>query len=895
MIKLNQKGVIQFIPLIILLAGIIGGVYLVQHPQILKPKAYDSQVIKITDSSGVTLSEQVSDPNIYLLIQLPKDWQLPNQESKDNHWLIKEAYAQASCPLDNPQEHINEVLIDECDISELSQLSNERLITFPADIFTQLSNARLELFSNEDLIKIGEGSGNLIGFLNNFSNDRLITFDISILSQLASSRKRTFPCNIQSQLGLSCGESSLPMPTQASKPQPSPTENTIFHETTNPAEHVLKELSIKNIDTDNSSGGHEEFSISSNFREYLSKPIYWKLNDLKADQTEAKRVVQLTLFDGKDYFPFTATASLIKAIIPGQGRLLGSADTEYVKWLTHMQSMGIYPAQEDGEIILYNREQFTEKYCSAPPGCILPDLSYAEIITRAESNRDLIGMLASRLYNDGYSPLEVLQSYFPDITPSRLGGIYPTSSQQSNLQTEIDEAILARYIRQIYTEIAPTNKGPLELLVDYSDPIFGTRAIINWLNLPPNKVSDEERLHALLGITIVYGLSEKIAVEGVHLTSSAFLDMAKMIKDIKPIRQSIQRGEAVALRTIKTQADDWVHAGSKLVPKNGLLPKTTGASRFMKGWLTQLTPLINEGKAFVYHPNATRPVMEDLLNAIETWADGALVKRLPRLNRDQIMQTIDNNWIIVVSDEEFIRIVGSRLDAITADRLVLVKQSAASDTSAVLPHEFVHVIANNLGSNSLKNRLLGRTVFFLDQRQADIYGATMSQIYEISTDLVIQKMYGFPSVYQEEYPQLYASMNNLISVIIRQLKGNLSQADFMEFALTGSDVTLMKKILAHMSPEEFIGLIQREIDTQTLLEVMEAQKRSRKALLIAGGIGTATGGLFLSSIYTSLARGQELPEDVTIIYEPPDQDINLIPKDSKDNESFIEQMLDVIF
>lgn len=35
----NQKGIIHFLPLLLLLAGIIAGVYLVQQTQIFKPKA----------------------------------------------------------------------------------------------------------------------------------------------------------------------------------------------------------------------------------------------------------------------------------------------------------------------------------------------------------------------------------------------------------------------------------------------------------------------------------------------------------------------------------------------------------------------------------------------------------------------------------------------------------------------------------------------------------------------------------------------------------------------------------------------------------------------------------------------------------------------------------------
>lgn len=44
MLKLNQKGFAHIFLLLILGLGIIAGVYLVQHPQIFKPKAYNAQV-----------------------------------------------------------------------------------------------------------------------------------------------------------------------------------------------------------------------------------------------------------------------------------------------------------------------------------------------------------------------------------------------------------------------------------------------------------------------------------------------------------------------------------------------------------------------------------------------------------------------------------------------------------------------------------------------------------------------------------------------------------------------------------------------------------------------------------------------------------------------------------
>lgn len=53
---MNQKGVIAHIILIIILAvGLIAGVYLVQHPQIFRPKASSNPIIdalEMKDSNG---------------------------------------------------------------------------------------------------------------------------------------------------------------------------------------------------------------------------------------------------------------------------------------------------------------------------------------------------------------------------------------------------------------------------------------------------------------------------------------------------------------------------------------------------------------------------------------------------------------------------------------------------------------------------------------------------------------------------------------------------------------------------------------------------------------------------------------------------------------------------
>ncbi len=82
---MKQKGFIQLIPLLLLIAGLIAGLYLVQTKTNLLPKAYDSMSLNITDKAGIPLPYNVSDPNVYLLIKLPYGWDVSPEEGPVTH------------------------------------------------------------------------------------------------------------------------------------------------------------------------------------------------------------------------------------------------------------------------------------------------------------------------------------------------------------------------------------------------------------------------------------------------------------------------------------------------------------------------------------------------------------------------------------------------------------------------------------------------------------------------------------------------------------------------------------------------------------------------------------------------------------------------------------------
>lgn len=85
----------------------------------------------------------------------------------------------ANCPADIGNEPNNQALIDNCNITQLSKLSNGRLMTFPAYILAQFPNNRLLLFSNEDLIKIADNSEGRTSFFSHFSCNDLVSHSFS--------------------------------------------------------------------------------------------------------------------------------------------------------------------------------------------------------------------------------------------------------------------------------------------------------------------------------------------------------------------------------------------------------------------------------------------------------------------------------------------------------------------------------------------------------------------------------------------------------------------------------------------------------------------------------------------------------------------------------------------
>lgn len=100
LIGMGEAGVAHIFALIILVIGLIVGVYLVTHPAIFRPKAYSTSNVTFTNASGIALPRSITEPVVHLLLKLPDGWYVPSKEDPTSSLpFIKNAYAQEeSCP-----------------------------------------------------------------------------------------------------------------------------------------------------------------------------------------------------------------------------------------------------------------------------------------------------------------------------------------------------------------------------------------------------------------------------------------------------------------------------------------------------------------------------------------------------------------------------------------------------------------------------------------------------------------------------------------------------------------------------------------------------------------------------------------------------------------------------
>lgn len=603
MLRLSQKGVVHIFALFILVIGLIAGVYLATHPTFFKPKASGGNNLQIVDANGNEFPNNTTDnPNVRLKINLPDGWVVNSSNQGEgamlnNFSFVKTVYAEGACKSDclscETQNTCGYTTYDTC-TDDRGQTGSDLCSNGATKFGCQAGSNSNCQSGNMEYSCANSAQCSDKAIINTRLNDLKISIESDCKAdcskcKVVSTCGYTTYDNCKDDQGYSgadlCKHGASKFGCQAldndncqsgnleyncsNSPQCSNTGN-IQPQIKQTDKHIIQKVIVENKDTDGSSGGLSPQEIPL---EKLNTLIPWELEHLQPNQPQAQRHVQVTLFDGKEYRALPANITLTKKAAIQKREITIEDDSnqdlesgsDYENWVTQMHSFGIYPAKEGGEIILYNRKQFVEKYCQ-PQGCYLNTPPINETLDAVKSDAKFIKDLGVRLKEAGFAPLTVLKPYFPDIINIdksvylQLEALEPICREEpeglvcrpgdDQYKREISIEELKKIIDRPFIEAALSEKNPLKRFITTTDPIFGIRSLINVLSLPPNEVSDEERINALLGLTMVYGLTEKVTLGGFRIVENASVPMVNMIKDIKIIRLSIANGEAYQLSNL---------------------------------------------------------------------------------------------------------------------------------------------------------------------------------------------------------------------------------------------------------------------------------------------------------------------------------------------------------
>lgn len=291
--------------------------------------------LAIVDAQGTNIT-RASDPNVYLMINLPSDWttKVTTNAKKSNISLATEAFAQTSTSTDLKGGGCHAPGFDS-DICTGNPFGAGGVCEFG-------SSQDVSLPCTKTCPDGSKAQGTSISSCNpdgcyysscfcsaQCPTDSVIATPAPVVSECGptSDGTWTYACDCTTQSGAPghhatriCSNGGVwTDPTcyeglylcKGGTPVLTPTPESTQPGIPNP-QHVLKSLYITNSDTDGSSGGSDALNITQGFDSYLNKPIPWRLNSLVSGQNEASRIVQVTLYDGITLVPYVATVTLFR-------------------------------------------------------------------------------------------------------------------------------------------------------------------------------------------------------------------------------------------------------------------------------------------------------------------------------------------------------------------------------------------------------------------------------------------------------------------------------------------------------------------------------------------------------------------------------------------------------
>lgn len=499
-------------------------------------------------------------------------------------------------------------------------------------------------------------------------------------------------------------------------------------------------------------------------------------------------------------------------------------------WVIQNRGLGIWPVKENGEFILYSEEEYDNRYCPYPCAKLQRPASIGRQIQNAGgANLNITQELIKKLQTKGYAPLPVLIPYIPELENEeyqRKFGI--TRAFAVNAKREISEADLQEILNEVISQQLDyqLKGGDVRSLIE----LAGIGTVVDVLSGEKKLqyVNNDEAVNLLLGLLILYE-----PVNGVATLGKGVVKMTpEIIEDIPVILRLIRSGSPVPTKVIKARV---AFRGSAKDTYDEIVSRSSG-------WAKDFD---NLPEAPVYGLKGLKGV--DLTyvkpdNPVSQFYFKLIVE--PGLQSQQVSQISTSHVLhpasskVVDAVRGFYQRKGFNFQ-ISPDYYALVTNGKAFvvDDAFFAAKELEYISQGRIGSSVLRGRsalgdgfkigdlivvkrslyessdglvgLYHELIHGISLEKTFVYGAdddlskALSMIYELSTDLWVNPIFGAPvnSVTPLYAGRGYAATNPEVAYAIlhRMMKGyekvgvDISDA-LLDFAIRGNSADLIKTL-----------------------------------------------------------------------------------------------------
>ncbi|MBI4078852.1 MAG: hypothetical protein HY429_00980 [Candidatus Levybacteria bacterium] len=512
--------------------------------------------------------------------------------------------------------------------------------------------------------------------------------------------------------------------------------------------------------------------------------------------------------------------------------------SDWNTWVQMMKTQGVTPMQVEGEIILMSNE-VAKRYCQNNP-CFISPPTPSETRAVLESDRDFLLQLMLELLYAGYDPLDSLDDYFLNIRQDEQINVYFSQRVRTRdpfrpLATTIDEQTLNNLIIKFATEEGFREKSPLRIFLAATDPILGLQSIIDWATLPPSKVSDEKRLQALMGVTLIYGMSTKVTVGGFNLAKNTAINLGLVADDAGVIARALKAGQEIPLTALKPQARSWIiEEMPPPIPKSmsgKFLLDDSMITRYGYQNVQNVFSYIKlagpQGKLAILDEVTRRRIRDDLLQAVIDF-ERRTGRSLQGIKDSEFVSVLNEGRTFILNDDVFAQSYAATGDKgrtpagyAYRDFFVLKKSQfqIGRFRNHLAYHESTHILQAEKPTFNLP--------YYEGIEQSRIY-KTLNIIMEQMTDYWADLARGIaPFSSESRVASFYAGVNPYIQAGIRKLLTLHPDLldDFLQFGLDRNGTDLIKAVAAktgrQATPEEFVQWFRERtrIDVNKIVQI----------------------------------------------------------------------------